>query len=685
MMPPQTKSSAGIPRELQQVGVATAEEEDDDEHQLWECRCTLLNANSFARCVACDRPKPRDSGRASPPPSIPAGGNTMVTSAAPTGTTAVVASTASGGSNIESPAPASSVSVKRGRKRNSSAGQCKRLKTLPGGRNGAAALSSPGYVVVTNNHSGAGGGGGASPLSAVGAATGADRKRSLSKASSSSSSSSNSNNNSNNNNSSGSSARDAKPSSALTDATGAAAADTTASSAGENGDSEGREATASASQQHSATEHHKVKRKAVGAALARSALARLRFLTWEDVSVDWCPAERLEEAERHSSGLLKISALAVGSRAKESGGWSNRGGETAPPTAGVNAEAGAGAGSPPPDEEAELCMGDLFPLPPPKPPRYVKKGVLAVEPGAAATPAASEPPPASPSPPRSGDAIPEGEAGEGSAQAGGDGAAVLEDDGSKTDPAAGAGAGAGAGAAAAAATTETDSGNNSDHSAATSTATTTTATTANAAEVTTTQYAMSAAARMKAYKGIFRTGGDKLKKRPRSPVASTPLHLPLPTAPGGAAGVSLASADLEERPPCGTEEYAQTEFGSAWAWGLLGEVQEGGGGEADGGEGADRSNGDCEGAGGGQGAVGGPRHRDFRLPYDVIYDCHSQEFQGEMRQLGMRSAEDAMGEFKGITSNVYLSKKVSEPRGCACFRYVRSCLGSLGAVPFVSD
>lgn len=625
------------------MGVATAEEQ-------WECRCTLLNANAFSRCVACDRPKPRDSGRTSPPPCIPDEGTTVMTPAAGTVVAAAAAAAAaawSGGSSIESPA-STPVSVKRGRKRNSSAGQYKRLKTLPGGRHGTSALS-PGFVVVTNHYNS---GGGASPLSAVASATGGERKRAGSGGSSSKANG-------------GSSGRGARSSSAPTDVAGAvgaaaAAAAAVASSAGESsGDSEGAAATAAASRQHRAMELHKVKRKAVGAALARSALSKLRFLTWEDVSVDWCPAERLTEAERRSSGLLEISELGAGARARDSGGRSSRGGDATPPTAGaagVAAEPKVETGpapAPAPNEGADLCMGDLFPLPPPRPPRYVKKGVLAVEPVAAAPAAASELPPAPPSPPRpTSDAAPEvgvakpsgdkaTEASEGSRQVCGNGAAL-------------AGNGLGAGGA------ETNSNNsNSDQAASTSTTT--------AADTNTTQYAMSAAARMKAYKGIFRTGADKLKKRPRSPVACTPLHLPFPAAPGGhgGGGVGLASADLEERPPCGSDGYAQTEFGSEWAWGLLDEAREGGGGEGldrgvGGAEGGGGSNGGGhEGAGGKRGGGGGPRHRDFRLPYDVIYDCHNQDFLGEMRQLGMRSAEDAMGEFKGITSNVYLSRKVS--------------------------
>lgn len=566
-----------------------------------------------------------------------------MTSAVATGTLAAAAA-ARGGSNIESPAP-TSVSAKRGRKRSSSVGdgEYKRLKTLPGGRNGTAALS-PGFEVATNHHSG-----GASPLSTVASTAGGERKCAGSGSSSSKANSS----------SGSSSGKDAKSSSAPADAAGAVGGATAAgaatSSAGENGECEGTAATAAASRQHRVMELHKVKRKAVGAALARSALSRLQFITWEDVNVDWCPVERLTEAERRCSGLLEISALGVGARARDSGGRStcSRAGDAVVPLAagavGGAVETEVGAGSPPPNEEAELRMGDLFPLPPPRPPRYVKKGVLAVDPGAAATPAASELPPAAPSPPRPNDVKPEDEASEGSRRVGGEGEPLTGNGSSK------------AGAA------ETDSNNSDDHSASTS---------ATAAEANTTQYAMSAAARMKAYKGIFRTGGDKLKKRPRSPVASTPLHLPFPTAPGGGSvgGASLASVDLEERPPCGTEEYPQTEFGSEWAWGLLGGLQDGDGGGVDRGvgaaEGVGSSNGGHDGGAGEQGRGGGPRQGDFRLPYEVIYDCHNQEFLGEMRQLGMRSAEDAMGEFKGITSNVYLSKKVSEPRGHACFQRV---------------
>ncbi|CAN0146508.1 unnamed protein product, partial [Laminaria digitata] len=47
------------------------------------------------------------------------------------------------------------------------------------------------------------------------------------------------------------------------------------------------------------------------------------------------------------------------------------------------------------------------------------------------------------------------------------------------------------------------------------------------------QQSMTLAARSRAYKGIFRTGGEKPKKRSRSPVASTPVRVPFPTTPKG--------------------------------------------------------------------------------------------------------------------------------------------------------
>ncbi|CAN0185898.1 unnamed protein product, partial [Hapterophycus canaliculatus] len=174
--------------------------------------------------------------------------------------------------------------------------------------------------------------------------------------------------------------------------------------------------------------------------------------------------------------------------------------------------------------------------------------------------------------------------------------------------------------------------------------------------------------------------GDKLKKRPRSPVSSTPLYLPFPTAPSGGCGGrggGLSTVDLEKRPPCGSEENVQTEVGSEWAWGLLtGDQVDGGGGDGLGSGvksvgGGGGSGSEEPGANGGGRDGGGPSHRDFRLPYELIYDYHHEEFLGKMRQLGVRSAEDAMKEFKSITSNVYLSKKPparddGEGHRCGC-------------------
>lgn len=669
MMPPQRKGSAGIHphvREVQQFeAVRTAEE------LQWECRCTLLNLFSFSRCIACGTPKPRQqqqqqqqhdssSGRVSAP-AVPDDGGAIAVTA-----TGVAAA------------------VKRGRKRHSPTGQCKRIKTLPGSRNGTAVAASPVPVDAgnprshNNNRSGGvssslvvasptAGGGGSSGVGGVVVGAG-ERKRSGPGSSSSKGSGSSSG--------VGSSRRNAKSSAVPIDS----AAATPGAEANGNVISEGA-ATAEAeiedSRQrlHNAMELHKVKRKAVGAALARSAFSRLESLTWEDVSVDWCPKERLTEAERRTSGLLEISALGIGAGARDgAGGRSSRGGNAAAQTEGT---AGSPAPRPAPlGGEEELCMSALFPLPQPKPARYVKKGLLAVESGTATPqpPLASElkeMPAMAPSQPLSNGTIPEGEAvvphSDRAAESGKaskmgvpeqmDGMAeqmATNGGNSSSGNASGSGSGnplAAESGEAAKARADTDS-NNSDNSASTS---------ATAAYTGTTQYGMSAAARMKAYKGIFRTGGDKLKKRPRSPIASTPLHLPFPVVPSGGSTASLATADLEERPPCGTEEYVQTEFGSEWAWGLLtGPQLDGGGGGGGAGE-VGKSNGGDEEAGG-----GGPSYRDFRLPYEVIYDCHQQDFVGEMRQLGMRSAEDAMGEFKSITSNVYLSKKV-----CSAFGVLR--------------
>ncbi|CAM9885198.1 unnamed protein product, partial [Ectocarpus fasciculatus] len=653
MMPPQVKGSTGIShhtRELQQQrrqqqqqqqeGLTSVVMEEAEEQQQWECRCTLLNGNSFSRCVACGSPKPRQlhsqqqqhgsGGRASPS-LVPDGSTTPAT------TIATGVAEASGGSTSSEatpppPATTAAATSKRGRKRHGSgsAGQHKRAKALPG----AAAADRPSSVSEANADS---------RSRASSTAAGSERKRAGSGPSLSSSSKGNGN------------SRDAKSS--------AAPAAAAAATSGEEGDGggEGAPALAEAKKKH-AMEIYRTKRKSVGAALARSAFSQLELLSWEDVNVDWCPGERLAEAERRNSALLVEAG--AGAKARDGGGRGQRGGAAA-------AAAAAAGGAEADGEKEELCMSALFPLPQPKPARFVKKGVFATESGAA-TAAAARPSTTvvAPSPPRPHGTITEGEvlagklAGDdagkppktaGGAEGGGTARAISASDGggstsSDTPPPAQAAASEG-GAKAGAGGDNTDS-NNSDKSA----------TTASESSSSTTQYAMTAAARTKAYKGIFRTGGvDKPKKRPRSPVASTPLHLPFPRAP---AGVSLATADLEERPPCGSEEYVQTEAGSEWAWGLLGGQQDG--------EGVASGSGGVGGAAAGaSGESGGPRHRDFRLPYDVIYDCHYQKFLGEMRQLGMRSADDAMTEFKGITSNVYLSKKppakdVGEGHRCGC-------------------
>ncbi|CAM9876918.1 unnamed protein product, partial [Scytosiphon promiscuus] len=171
-----------------------------------------------------------------------------------------------------------------------------------------------------------------------------------------------------------------------------------------------------------ATEVYHAKRKAVGAALARAALARVQGLSWEDVDVDWCPEEHLADAKHRTSRVLGPSSLGagVGSKVREGGGR-RRGGDSAVTAAAAEsvitgtenggleaAKAAAVAG-----EDEVLCMSSLFPLPSPKPVQYVKKGIHAVDSAVAAPstlPAVeASPSPLTPSPLRPNGTAPQGE------------------------------------------------------------------------------------------------------------------------------------------------------------------------------------------------------------------------------------------------------------------------------------
>lgn len=403
---------------------------------------------------------------------------------------------------------------------------------------------------------------------------------------------------------------------------------TTTTSAEINGSKE-EENSAQTSLSHS----HNIKRKAIGAALARSAFAKLRGMTWDDVEVDWSPEDNFIFAERRVCNLLGIDTLGM---SKTENGRTRRGASDGPRVSAAEAVSGGTGGEA--DSGEELLMSSLFPLPRPKLVRYVKSGIYAKSGAVTPTTARPEaaavtscPPPliqntapisggyVSPVPIRP------------SLVAGHDGSkpvdALLEAEGAEDIKA-----------------PDTDG-----RSASASTIAT--------VDSNLTQYNMDATERSRAYKNIFRDGVDKEKpkKRPRSPVVKTPLRLPFPMAPSEGVG---SYAVL----PCGSSAHAQTKSGSEWQGGLLLGLKS---------SNVDSINNDGDGAAFDEVKVDAEGvhavdpsatdtlcPRDFRLPYEVMYEYQVEMFNDEVRQLGVRSTADALREFKNTISNVYLSKKV---------------------------
>ncbi|CAN0025975.1 unnamed protein product, partial [Sphacelaria rigidula] len=402
------------------------------------------------------------------------------------------------------------------------------------------------------------------------------------------------------------------------------------------------EAAEAASRQLRADEAHGIKRRAVAAALARAAYGRAKRLKYDAIDVDWSPKDHVEGAARRICATLGISSLESPTEGRTGSGGGGRGyGASAP------AESGVLNGA----EWQTLEMSSLFPLPPPKPPRYVKRGVYSSAPDAAAIAAAATarvlaaaPPPFRPIHHA---AIPEGEvlvqapkplrATDGIGGIGGVGKSRSSSVSSGVSDVSVDGGGGTGGSAGGGGDTDSQSADGTDDAASTGTATT----------LDSTESSMTLMQRASAYKAIFKNGGLQPKKRPRSPVVSAPLRLPYPIAPFG---VSLATDDLERRPPCTDDHgYVQTEVGSEWAWGLLSE------------DGQGRDDGD---------GVARVPHRDFRLPYNVIYDVQYGAFRKEFGILGIRGVNDAMNEFESIQSNVYMGKPPARDDGesdrCRC-------------------
>lgn len=649
--------------------------------ETWECRCTLVNGVKDTRCIACGTPKARQAqlgtGRASPAQSGAANGSIPSGNAVPkesrcTGTNSVV------NVNAITTVGASEEPKKRGRpslsQTEKTSGHNKRSKVSPGRKSGS--LAGAGSEKSPGSQSGV-----ASLAVAVArlaTACGGGGKRSGSGSSSSSSST----------------ARKGSKVSATSEA--AIAAGLTP----QPPPSITKETILKQVQEQQ--ELHLLQRRSVGAALARSAFSKVRGLKWQDVNVDWCPEESLQEAEATICSKLGIETLATGSGGTGgSSAWGSRGcvrGGGGGSGRGNGVAAGAKAASVGGEEggEEELRMSLLFPLPPPKPLRFVKRGVYALDSTATvdATTSLEQTPPPTVQPgegrilesevvmpqPRRGVAA--GAAGfQRSTSSGSDGSGTTttttcavppfgsngggcSGDGSRmgvvkgTDAAGSDGkksreatssrgstsseATAGGEAAIGKGDIDSDPADGTDDSAS-----------ATGGVADSLQWSMTAAERSKAYNAIFKNGGQP-KKRPRSPVVNTPLRLPFPTAPRG---VSLAAKDLDDRPPCGEADDVQTEIGSEWAWGLLGED------EMMGEEGSV--------AGSAQGEGVGARYRDFRLPYEILYDERHAEFLSEVGKLGMRSARDALTEFQTVTANVYLSKKV-----CLCVHPLISRRGS---------
>lgn len=671
---------------------------DQDSSKTWVCRCTLVNESHAIRCLACGIPRPRQAqrvataGRGASPTlgRAVSGGSTSSEKSSRSSTssaTGVTAATArAGGVELgrRRRLPSSTSKAEKSTAPAATSTEKKRGNTIraaPGGQSRSAASR----LDVEGSHSDAAKSrrrkGSSSSVKEGGTRKGgearatADRKRSAIA------------------NKNGSCAAPPAPSANRKQRSAALTSSGTAQVAVAAGlvvpsslqsisrksspsveelDPEA-EAAEAASRQLRADQAHGIKRRAVAAALARAAYGRAKRLKFDAIDVDWSPEDQVDGAARRICATLGISNLesATEGRIGSSGGGRGNG-ASAPADSGVLDSA----------EWKTLEMSSLFPLPPPKPPRYVKRGVYSSEPDAAAIAVAAgyavpiEQPqasattsvlPAAPSPfrPIHHATIPEGDVlvqapkplrargdivsvggvggvggvgkprsgsvSSGASDVSGVNGASADGDASSTSAppevvgrAVGVGAGSGTGGSAGGGgDTDSQSADGTDDAASTGTA----------ATLDSSESSMTLMQRASAYKAIFKNGGLQPKKRPRSPVVSTPLRLPYPIAPFG---VSLATNDLERRPPCTDGHgYVQTEVGSEWAWGLLSE--------------------DCQGRNDGDGVARVP-YRDFRLPYNVIYDVQYGAFQKEVGILGIRGVDDALKEFESIQSNVYMGK-----------------------------
>lgn len=418
-------------------------------------------------------------------------------------------------------------------------------------------------------------------------------------------------------------------------------------------------------------EHHSLHRRSVAAAVARSTLAKLRGVDWRDVAIDWCPEEKLEQADAAICNKLRIGTLSKPIVTGKAAAGSGVHGRDRTDRCDDDASTVAAAA-----DDMEIRMEALFPLPPPAQPQYVKKGLYCLEAkdGADRSEASAN---NTNLPPQSTSEAGSREENDGLVQVPTNAVAAIADPGGTT-PASCETARCPNGRAAT--TNQVAAGNpaSQDRTAdavelpaaavaraegsrgagarctepRTATATATATATGDgdsqaghdsgSMSLSASERGMSLAERSKAYNAIFRNRGQHQKKRPRNASVGTRLRLPLPMAPKG---LGPAAEDLAARPPCGGAGDVQTEEGAEWAWGLLSEGAGGGGGVGPG-----------EGGNGNPGGAFG--FRDFRLPYDVLYDERHEEFQRSVAELGVRSVQDATEEFESISSNVYLTRKV---------------------------
>lgn len=389
--------------------------------------------------------------------------------------------------------------------------------------------------------------------------------------------------------------------------------------------------------------------QAVAAALARQSLSRLEHLGWEDVAVDWSPRESVVAAAE------RFRAAWVGREGRNAGSTTSRRRSPVTVTSGditsgnngnkiaVTDAATGGVG-------AELNVSSLFPLPLPPPARFVKSGLYWDQSASARSQHdthETEPRTASSSPPDVDDTSETAHSSISPPPTALAAAALIERSvssssaSSRTESVLDASA-VDIDAARAAAKTAIEtacpeqaptegSAQDAASTFAGGKAATDCDSSSSARGDLLHQQNMTSAEFNRAYGAIFRN--NSRRKRPRSPVVHTPLRLPFPKAPQAA-----DESDENVRPPTG-DAYPQTEAGSTWAWGLLDEEKGHRVPKVEQGEAA-------------------PSHRDFRLPYDVVYDVRRADFGRDVKRLGVRSADDALAEFQPISSNVYLSRKV---------------------------